>query len=35
MLKETDKLASKLLEQWPTYTATLAKCTDEKGQKVY
>ena len=34
-LKETDKLASKPLEQWPTYAATLAKCTDEEGHKVY
>ena len=35
MLKETDKLASKALEQWPTYAATLAKCADEEGHKVY
>ena len=34
-LKETDKLASKPLEQWLTYAATLAKCTDEEGHKVY
>ena len=35
MLKETDKLASKPLEQWPTYAATLAKCADEEGHRVY
>ncbi len=34
-LKETDKLASKPLEQWPTYTATLRKCTDEEGHTEY
>ena len=33
-LKETDKLASKPLDQWPTYAATLGKCT-EAGDTVY
>ena len=27
--------ASKPLEQWPTYAATLAKCADEERRKVY
>ena len=34
-LKETDKLASKPLDQWPTYAATLRKCTEEEGHTVY
>ena len=34
-LKETDKLASKPLDQWPTYAATLGKCTEEAGNTVY
>ena len=36
MLKEMDKLASKPLDQWPTYTATVNKCnTEEDGCTVY
>ena len=35
MLKKADKLASKPLKQWPTYAATLAKCADAEGHKVY
>ena len=35
-LKETDKLASNSLDQWPTYAATLGKCTmEEDGSTVY
>ena len=34
-LKETDKLASKPLDQWPTYAATLRKCTEEERHTVY
>ena len=36
-LKETEKLGSKPLDQWPTYmyAGTLGKCTDEDGSKVY
>ena len=35
-LKEMDKLASKPLDQWPTYAATLSKCTtEEDGCTVY
>lgn len=34
-LKETEKLSSKPLDQWPTYAATLGKCTEEDGSKVY
>ena len=34
-LRETDKLASKPLDQWPTYATTLAKCTSEGGDTVY
>ena len=34
-LRETDKLASKPLDQWLTYTATLAKCASEGGDTVY
>ena len=34
-LKETDKLASKPPDQWPTYAATLRKCTEEEGHTVY
>ena len=34
-LKETDKLASKPLNQWSTYAATLGKCTKEAGDTVY
>ena len=34
-LWETDKLASKPLDQWPTYAATLAKCASEGGDTVY
>jgi len=31
--KETDKLSSKSLKQWPTYSSTLRKLTEEDGQK--
>lgn len=35
-LKETNKLASKPLDQWPTYAATIRKITDtEDDGKVY
>ena len=35
-LKEMDKLASKPLDQWPTYAATVSKCTTEEvGCTVY
>lgn len=34
-LKETDKLSSTSLDQWPTYVATLRKCTEEDSSKVY
>ncbi len=34
-LKETDKLASKPLDQWPTYATTVRKCTDEEGHTIY
>ena len=34
-LRETEKLAAKPLDQWPTYAATLAKCTCEEGDTVY
>ena len=34
-LKETDKLASKPLDQWPTYAATLRKCTEQERHTVY
>ena len=36
-LKETDKLASNPLDQWPTHAATLGKCTmeEEDGSTVY
>ena len=35
-LKETDKLASKHLDQWSMYAATVSKCTtDEDGSTVY
>ena len=34
-LKETDKLATKPLDQWPTYVTTVRKCTDEEGHTVY
>lgn len=39
-MKETDKLSSKHLDQWPTYTATIKKitCEDEaivfQGQEI-
>jgi len=31
-IKETDKLCSKSLEQWPVYNSTLQKLTEEDGQ---
>ena len=34
-LKETNKLSSRPLDQWPTYAATLRKITEEDGSKVY
>lgn len=34
-LNETNKLTSKSLEQWKTYSDTLKKVQDEKGQSVY
>ena len=34
-LKETDKLASKPLNQWSTYAAALGKCTKEAGDTVF
>ena len=35
-LKEIEKLISKPLDQWPTYAATLSKCTEEDdGNKSY
>ena len=34
-MRETDRLASKPLDQWPTYAATLAKCTCGGGDTVY
>ena len=35
-LKENDKLASKPLDQWSTYAATVSKCTtEEDGSTVY
>lgn len=35
MLRETEKLALKTLNQWPTYAATLAKCTTDEGDTAY
>jgi len=32
-IKETDKLTSRSLEQWPVYSSTLRKLTEEDGQK--
>ena len=32
-IKETDRLSSKSLEQWPIYSSTLQKLTKEDGQK--
>ena len=34
-LKEMDKLSSMPLVEWPTYTATLKKCTEENGSTIY
>ena len=34
-LKETDKLATKPLEEWPTYAATLQKFTKEDSSTLY
>ena len=34
-LKETDKLSSMPLVEWPTYAATLKKCTEENGFTIY
>ena len=35
-LKETDRLASKPLDQWSTYAANVSKCTTgEDGSTVY
>ena len=34
-LKETEKLCQTPLDQWPTYDATIKKCTTEDGEKVY
>ena len=34
-LKETNKLASKPLAQWMTYSSTLRKCTKEDGKTIY
>ena len=34
-LKETEKLSSKPFDQWPTCAATLSKCTEEEGNRVY
>ena len=32
-IKETDKLTSRSLEQWPVYSSILRKLTEEDGQK--
>ena len=34
-VKETNKLNVKLLDQWPTYAATLKKITESDGEWVY
>ena len=34
-LKETDKLSSMPLVEWPTYAAALKKCTEENGSTIY
>ena len=34
-VKETDKLSSLPLAQWPMYSATLKKVEDENGKKIY
>ena len=34
-LKETDKLSSMPLVEWPTYAATLKKCTEDNGSTIY
>ena len=33
--KETEKLSSKPLDQWPTYAATIRNCTEKDGNKTY
>ena len=34
-MKETNKLKTKPLSQWPTYSATLGKIALEDGEHVY
>ena len=34
-IKETEKLRSLPLAQWPVYSATMKKLKEENGQKVY
>ena len=34
-MKETEKLRSKPLDQWPTYAATMKKISSEGEEKVY
>ena len=33
-VRDTDKLSTKLLEQWPTFAVTQKKCTVDNGRKV-
>lgn len=35
MLKEVEKLTAKPLEEWPTYSSTINRKTDEDGKKFY
>ena len=34
-VKETEKLSTLSLDQWPMYTSTLEKCIEEDGKVVY
>ena len=34
-VKETDKLSSKPLEQWPTYSSIISKITEENEEFMY
>ena len=34
-VKEVDKLSSTPLDRWPTYAATLLKCTENDGATFY
>ena len=35
VVKETEKLSAKNLDDWPTYASTLGRCVDEDGTVVY